>query len=45
MRLGALNGFGDPESVRIYQKTMTYLDHILTAMVGQYTSHQHPTQS
>lgn len=42
---GALNGFGDPESVRIYQKTMTYLDDILTAMVGQYTSHQHPTQS
>ena len=42
---GALNGFGDPESVRIYQKTMTYLDDILTAMVGQYTSHQHSTHS
>ena len=42
---GALNGFGDPESVSIYQKTMTFLDDILTAMVGQYNSHQHSTQS
>jgi len=42
---GALNGFSDPESLHIYQKTMTYLDDILTAMVGQYSSHQHSTHS
>lgn len=40
---GALNGFSDLESVQIYQKTMTFLDDILTAMVGQYSSHQHST--
>lgn len=40
---GALNGFSDLKSVSIYQKTMSYLDDILTAMVGQYSSHQHST--
>lgn len=37
---GALNGFSDAESVRIYQKTMVFLDEILTAMVEQYNLHQ-----
>lgn len=38
---GALNGFGDAESIRIYQKTMLFLDDILTAMVEQYNQHHY----
>jgi len=37
----ALNGVNDTESVRIYQKTMFFLDDILTAMVEQYNQHQY----
>ncbi|MHB0922554.1 MAG: helix-turn-helix domain-containing protein [Bellilinea sp.] len=37
----ALNGVNDAESVRIYQKTMFFLDDILTAMVEQYNQHQY----
>lgn len=37
---GALNGFSDPESVKIYQKTMSFLDDILTATVEQYNKNQ-----
>src|SRR5574340_1027322 len=36
----ALNGFSDTESVKIYQKTMSFLDDILTATVEQYTDNQ-----
>lgn len=36
----ALNGFGDTESVKIYQKTMSFLDDILTATVEQYNYNQ-----
>jgi len=37
---GALNGFSDTESVKIYQKTMSFLDDILTATVEQYNYNQ-----
>lgn len=37
---GALNGFSDMESVKIYQKTMSFLDDILTSTVEQYNYHQ-----
>lgn len=36
----ALNGFGDSESVKIYQKTMSFLDDILTSTVEQYNYNQ-----
>ena len=39
---GTLNGFSDMEGRRIYQKSMHFLDDLLTAMVEQFSKRQNP---